>query len=128
MPNHTVLVVEDDISIRESLAETLEDFGYDVVSAVNGKQALQKLKESAHRPCLILLDLMMPIMDGRAFRQVQRECPEIADIPVVVLSAYRDVEAEVREMAVSDFVKKPLRLDELLGITRRYCSGGATVC
>jgi CheY-like chemotaxis protein len=123
---HRVLVVEDDLEIRESLMEILEEYGYEPVGAANGHEGLDKLRASKQPPCLILLDLMMPVMDGRAFRQEQLRSPELASIPVVVLSAYRNVAEETKDMSVTAFLKKPMKLDDVLGVVRRHCPGAST--
>jgi CheY-like chemotaxis protein len=123
MSTHRVLVVEDDLEIRESLMEILEENGYEPVGAANGHEGLDKLSKSHQPPCLILLDLMMPVMDGRAFRQEQLRRPEFASIPVVVLSAYRNVAEETKDMSVAAFLKKPMKLDDVLGVVRKHCPG-----
>jgi len=87
-----ILVVDDDRDIRDSLVEVLGEHGYPVIGAGNGVEALEILRTSAPPPSLILLDLMMPVMDGREFRERQLENPALADIPVIVISAYNDVE------------------------------------
>lgn len=125
MSAHRVLVVEDDLEIRESLMEILEEYGYEPLGAENGLEALDKLRAPGPHPCLIFLDLMLPKMDGRAFRQEQLRSPELASIPVVVISAFRDV-AQIAEEMNAELLKKPFKLDELVGVTRRYCPGGAT--
>lgn len=121
MDVHRVLVVEDDLEIRESLMEILEEHGYQPVGAVNGIEALTKLREPGPQPCLIFLDLMLPQMDGRAFRQEQLRNPELASIPVVVISAFRDVSQVVQEMKVAELLKKPFKLEELIHVVQRYC-------
>src|SRR5437879_4611456 len=85
-PNQCVLVVEDDADVRETLAELLEAAGYQVAGAANGWQALGYL-QWARPPGLILLDLMMPVMDGHQFRQRQRQEPVLASIQLAVVSA-----------------------------------------
>src|SRR5881392_3915466 len=89
-----VLVVEDDEDIRDSLVEFLGDEGYEARGAGNGREALSLLAAIAPPPCLIILDLMMPVMDGRTFREEQLRRPDVADIPVIVISAYRDLAAQ----------------------------------
>jgi CheY-like chemotaxis protein len=69
---------------------------------------------------------MMPVMDGISFRREQLKTPELACIPVVVLSAYRDLEERAKDMEVAAYVKKPLDLDNLIGVARRYCADCAT--
>jgi CheY-like chemotaxis protein len=128
MPAHRVLVVEDDLEIRESVMEILEEHGYEPVGAQNGLEALDKLRSPGPTPCLILLDLMMPLMDGRAFRQVQLQSPELASIPVVVISAFRDVAQALQEMKVADLLKKPFKLQELVGLAQRYCRASPEAC
>lgn len=128
MSEHTVLVVEDDLEIRESLVDVLEGSGYRVITASNGREALRTLALLETAPCLILLDLMMPIMDGRSFRAEQMRMPGLADVPVVVVSAYRDVGESLLALRAHDFLAKPFDLDDLMGVTRRYCPGGESSC
>src|SRR5205085_12014163 len=85
-----VLVVEDDHDVREALVEALEASDYHPMAAANGSEALQRLRSGSEPPCVILLDVMMPVMDGREFREEQRRDPALAEIPVVVLSAHGD--------------------------------------
>jgi CheY-like chemotaxis protein len=125
MTAHRVLVVEADVEIRESVMEILEDHGYEAVGAENGLEALDRLRAPERQPCLIFLDLMMPRMDGRAFRQEQLRSPELASIPVVVISAFRDVSEVVQELKAADLLKKPFKIQELMSVTRRYCPAGA---
>src|SRR5512142_2554210 len=82
------MVVGGDHLIREALAEALDEEGFEVLEAANGREALDKLH--AERASLVLLDLMMPVMDGWSFREAQLHDPEISNIPVVVLSAAKD--------------------------------------
>lgn len=117
---HVVLVVEDDPDIRATLCEALEDNGYTAVGAGNGVEALAYLRGAAERPCLILLDLMMPVMDGQTFRAEQRADAALAAIPTIVISAYRDLERYAAELA-TEYLPKPVRLDTLLETARRYC-------
>jgi CheY-like chemotaxis protein len=121
---HVVLVVEDDPDIRATLCEALEDHGYSSVGAGNGVEALEYLRGAAEPPCLILLDLMMPVMDGETFRNEQRADPKLAEIPVVVISAYRDVERHAKELA-AEYLQKPVRLETLLETARRHCDSAA---
>ena len=121
-----VLVVEDDFLIRESLLEILEDNGYEVVGASHGQDALTHLETNPILPCLILLDLMMPVMDGRAFREEQLRRAAIADIPVVVVSAHHDVAEEVKGLQATSYLRKPVKLSELLRVVRSFCAPAAT--
>ena len=112
-----VLVVDDDPSIQGFLAEALADEGYGVRTAANGREALAILRE--WRPDLILLDLMMPEMDGWAFRGEQRAMPGVADVPVIVLSATRDLDAKTRDLEPAQVFSKPFDLEALLGTIER---------
>ena len=119
--SHHVLVIEDDSDIRTALIDVLNEHGYEAVGAVNGLDALEKLRAPQEKkPCLIVLDLMMPVMDGRAFREEQLNSPELASIPVVVVTAYRDIIDQA--MRITDFLRKPLDVDDLVATVRRYCA------
>jgi DNA-binding response OmpR family regulator len=109
-----VLVVEDDPEIRESLLEALADHGFDPLGASNGRDALTKLVDMDPPPVVIVLDLMMPIMDGRGFREQQLRTPALAAIPVIVISAYRDVAYNVRDLKAASYLKKPLKVKQLI--------------
>jgi len=113
-----VLIVEDDADLREMMAQLLSLEGYRTETAANGRDALQYLA-SGHRPDLILLDLMMPVMDGWEFRRRQVEDPTIAEVPVVVLSALDA--ARAADLGGTAFLKKPLDFDRLLELVRRFC-------
>jgi CheY-like chemotaxis protein len=102
-----VMVVEDDHLIRQVIAEALEEEGFEVLEAANGKEALEALRQV--HPSLILLDLMMPVMNGWEFRRAQLEDPTLADIPVVVLSALKDHTVEAERSFT-----KPFDLEDLL--------------
>lgn len=116
-----VFVIDDDPGIRELLAEVLLDEGYDVMSAANGQEAVAYLRASPHHPCLILLDLMMPVMNGWEFREAQLQDPSIAPIPVVVLSAVSDLAAAAANLQASGHLVKPVELDQLLATVEYYC-------
>ena len=108
-----MLVVDDEESIRATVAEVLKDEGYVVVTAQNGLPALECVRSS--RPDGILLDLMMPVLDGFRFLQACRQEELCAKTPVLVLSAYRRLaEAAVSELWVDRFLAKPFELDELI--------------
>lgn len=108
-----ILLVEDEKDIRESLQDFLEGEGFDVSSASNGQEALQLL-DSMENPDVILLDLMMPIMNGAEFRHEQERKDRIKDIPVVVMSAVNQAKQQADSIGISRHVKKPIDLDDLL--------------
>jgi CheY-like chemotaxis protein len=113
LPDEWILVIEDDAGVRESLVGILEDEGCSVVTARNGQEAIECL--ATHPPPrLILIDLMMPIMDGFKFRAAQLKDPAIATIPTVVLSAARDGKEQARALGVQGYLQKPIALDDLL--------------
>ena len=114
----SILVVEDDPDIRETLRDVLEIEGYEVTTAEHGKDALDKLARMA-RPCLVLLDLMMPVMSGAEFLAVLRKDEVLSTLPVVVVSAWPKEAAKVRD--AQGFVKKPVDLDALLRLMGQYC-------
>ena len=117
-----VLIVDDDHDVREALREVLQDHGYDVLEAGNGHDALELLRGESHPPCVILLDIMMPVMDGWQFREAQRSDPALANIPVVVLSAQSHLQRGPEGVGASAFLKKPVQLPPLLATVARYCA------
>ena len=110
----TVLVVEDDQEVRDAIAEVLEDSEYKPLPAANGAEALERLRTATPQPCVILLDVMMPTMDGWQFRAAQQSDPAMKDIPVVLLSAHTDVKSAAAQMQVAGFLPKPVAIDKLL--------------
>jgi len=119
---HTILVVEDDPDITESLCDVLLSEGYEVATAANGREGFDRLREIG-RPCLILLDLMMPVMSGGEFLAALRQDDALASIPVVIVSAWTNESAQVRAQS-QGFVKKPISIDALLEATSRLCAPG----
>lgn len=117
----TILIVDDDAGIRQLLLLFLEHKGYSAKAVANGLEALNKLQSDQHLPQLILLDLMMPIMDGATFRQAQQADARIAAIPVVVLSAAENIEAQAPLLTANAYVPKPIEFDSLLQIVEQYC-------
>ena len=113
-----VLIVEDDEDLREMMAQMLTLEGFESAAVANGREALEYL-HAAEKPDVILLDLMMPVMDGWEFRRQQRADPAIAPVPVIVLSALDQARASTLE--ANAFLKKPLDFDRLLSLVRTYC-------
>lgn len=108
-----ILVVEDDLDIRDALREILEDEGYEARSAANGAEALELLNR-VPKPGLVLLDLMMPVMDGYQFLEIFRANPKFADIPVVVVTA-----GILVVPGIAGFIKKPFDTDQLLRMVNK---------
>jgi CheY-like chemotaxis protein len=118
-----ILVVDDDRDIRDTLVELLTEHGFPALGAGNGAEALEVLRTTAPPPALILLDLMMPVMDGREFRDRQLENPAWAEIPVIVVSAYNDVDRQAAALGL-DHLRKPLAVRPLLDAIRRHVARG----
>ena len=112
-----VLVVDDDAEIRDLLQEFLEFEGFQVASARNGREAMDALRREP--ACVILLDLMMPVMNGWQFRAAQQNDPNISDIPVVVISAISARAAP--PIDAREYLQKPLDLDRLIDVVRACC-------
>lgn len=115
-----VLVVDDDEDLRTTVSDLLRDAGYEPVGVGDGQAALQTLRTADHPFSLVLLDLMMPRMDGWQFRIEQLKDPALAQIPVIVMTAGRNLdEAPVQ---VDEIVLKPLHMDSLLDAVSRHCA------
>ncbi|RKH71914.1 response regulator [Corallococcus aberystwythensis] len=115
-----VLVVDDDPDILEALSEILEAEGFEIRRARNGKEALERLEPDP--PDLILLDLMMPVMDGWEFAQRMRQKPDFAAIPIIVLSADRNVGSKAKDIGAMGHLAKPFELNDLLSMVRQSLS------
>ena len=122
--NKHILVVEDNAAARGALAALLEAAGYAVACAANGREALDHLR-GPHRPCLILLDLSMPVMDGWEFRDRQRRSPSLACIPVILVSAEGDLPRLASSLGVAGYFPKPVEADGLLRAIRVLGGGQA---
>jgi CheY-like chemotaxis protein len=118
MSSHTILVVDDDADIRDTLGEVLRNAGMVVVTAADGMEALQILRGGLS-PCLVLLDLMMPVMDGYEFLEVQRGDPSLARIPTAVITAGFAVDSTRTGDAL--LLRKPVGLKGLMAIIDQYC-------
>jgi CheY-like chemotaxis protein len=116
--HYPVLIVEDDEDLREMMAQLLTLEGFEAATVSNGREALDYLQH-ATAPHVILLDLMMPVMDGWEFRRQQEADPTLARVPVIVLSALDQVRAA--KIHAAAFLKKPLDFDRLLSLVRTYC-------
>ena len=116
-----ILVVEDNDDVREMMAVTLELEGHRVRTAVNGRDALEQLRVG-EKPCVILLDLMMPVMNGWEFRRALEHDPSLADVPVVVISAATG--EIVKNTRADAFIPKPIDMDRLLDVVCEFCDGG----
>ena len=118
----SILIVEDDEAIAESLQELLETEGYRVKLAANGRKALEFLRKTTTYPNLIVLDLMMPQMDGYQFRAEQEMDPKLSLIPVVLMTADGHIEAKTFKIGAKAYLNKPLDIDQVLAAVRKSCS------
>lgn len=116
-----VLIVEDDADIARNLKELLELDGYPVHLAANGRHALEELPALDPAPGLILLDLMMPVMDGVQFRRQQEQDQRLAPIPVILMTADAQIESTRMRVGAHGFIKKPIDTQPLLALVARFC-------
>ena len=114
----TVFIIEDDIDTREMLGKFLELEGYHVETAANGQQALERFAHGASA-CVIVLDLMMPVMDGWQFRRMQVEDARLAKIPTIVVSAAG--RERMAHISADAYLAKPIDMDELLSRVSQFC-------
>ena len=116
------MVVEDDADCLEAVCDVLQDDGYTVVRATNGREALAAL-EQPPAPALILLDLMLPELDGWQFLEARKRNPALLEVPVVLLSGERDVKGHAARHGLAGGLGKPVGLDELLEMVHRVTGG-----
>jgi DNA-binding response OmpR family regulator len=125
-PVGNVLIVEDDADTREMLALMLATQGFHAVGAEDGLEALHLLRTVRHRapeiPCLVLLDLKMPRLGGGEFRRAQLGDPTVAGVPVAVMSGATDAEQRARALGAVATLTKPIDMDVLLQVVKRYCA------
>lgn len=114
--DHTILLVEDDDDLREVMRDALEANGYDVVAARNGQEALDELPEIRHL-CLVLLDLVMPRMNGWEFYEKVREREALAEVPIVVHSS----STTRAPQGAARVLRKPISLEVLLSVVQEHC-------
>jgi CheY-like chemotaxis protein len=121
-----VLIVEDDPDTREMLRELISTAGYYTVAAADGLEALHLLRTVRHRepdaPCLVLLDLKMPRLGGNEFRRAQLGDPTVANVPIAVMSGAADLEERAAAMGAVATLSKPLDIDVLIEVVKRYCA------
>lgn len=125
-PSGNVLIVEDDPATRDMLTALLATAGFHAVSAEDGLEGLHLLRTVRHRapdvPCLILLDLKMPRLGGNEFRRAQLGDPTVASVPVAVMSGLTDAAQRAQKLGAVATLTKPLDVDVLLKVVKRYCA------
>jgi CheY-like chemotaxis protein len=114
-----VLVIEDDPGVQQLLTAYLQLEGFSVTTAGNGAEGLERMRQA--RPCLVLLDLMMPVMDGEQFRKAQLEEPELAEVPIVCISAIYDARQRAERLRAAGCINKPFDMDEVISVVRERC-------
>ena len=115
-----ILIVDDDDDLQDALSESLESEGHEATCVSNGQEALDYLK-SGKPVCVILLDLMMPVMNGWEFRREQLEDAALARIPVVVLTADGRADEKARILGANGFLQKPLLAEDLVSTVEKFC-------
>ncbi len=121
MNRNRILLVEDNADMRDSIAMLLTYQGYQVDTAADGQEALERLQSMDDRPCLILLDLMMPVMDGWTFRSELMRRQALSSIPVVILSGADDAEDAAHRLRCVDHLAKPFPPEHLYRVVRDHC-------
>jgi CheY-like chemotaxis protein len=121
---HSILVVDDQPESSDAVGLLLEQHGIEVRIAHDGEEALAALQRG-FRPCLVVVDLMMPKMDGWEFRQRQLSDPEFAGIPVLIMSGYPNADKAAGTLGVRTVLKKPLSVPRLLSLVNRHCTRDA---
>ena len=122
MTDRPVLVVEDHEDTRHMVETFLRINGIPCVAADNGLTGLAALQQ--HHPCVVLLDLSMPVMDGWRFREEQQRLPDasLADTPIVVLSALNDARRHAQTLGAADLIPKPIDFDRLVTVIKGFCT------
>jgi len=115
-----LLIVEDDPDISSSLCDIFERRGYDVTCASNGKQALDKVRDLERRPDVVLLDLLMPVMDGMEFLATRPQEPLLASVPIIVMTAQPTLLRDIDEV-VFDRLTKPAGVETIVAAVERAC-------
>ncbi len=117
--SRTILVVDDNQDVREGIADYLSLLGWDVATARDGEEALERMRELDERLCLVLLDLSMPVMDGPTFRQHQLADERLAKVPVCIVSGDENLSEKARSMGAAGFLPKPFDFKRLANIVEQ---------
>jgi CheY-like chemotaxis protein len=117
----TILIVDDDAAMRDAMRSLLEEEGYRVATANDGREALRILLAGLS-PCVIVMDMVMPVMDGVAFRTEQLKHPPIAAIPFIAYSGVIDVRRAAEQLGAAGYIEKPSEFQYVLSIIRQHCN------
>ena len=115
-----VLVIDDNQDIREGWAKVLQAEGFAVVTAQHGREALTMLRDGL-KPCIIIIDLMMPVMNGFEFRFEQLRDPGLAHIPVIACSGITDTAQTAKHLKPNACMQKPAEVSHLVALVRQHC-------
>jgi CheY-like chemotaxis protein len=115
-----ILIIDDDPAIRDVLGEVLRRAGYEVSTATNGVEALTHMRTKG-APSLILLDLMMPVMDGWEFRREQLKDPALRSVPTIILTTVANIMAEAKLLQAAGYISKSTAYGSILEVVRAYC-------
>ena len=115
----SILVIDDDPDLRLLLSAVLKSEGYDVLTAENGAAGLSVLRTMV--PDLIILDFMMPVMNGWQFREAQAAIPQYAHVPIVCLSGYHAARRQAAALGMGACIQKPFEIEDLIKIVHRSC-------
>jgi two-component system response regulator MprA len=115
-----IFVIEDSEDIQGLVKLLFEGEGYQVETGMDGEEAIRKLRALQELPCFILLDLMMPGMDGYQFRKVQETNADLAAIPVVIMTADSNAETKAISLGAKGYIKKPVNIKDLLNLAKQF--------
>ena len=115
-----ILIIDDNPDLREGLRVVLGQEGYKVATAINGRDALNRLYTGL-KPCLIIMDLMMPVMNGFEFREVQLADAQLAEIPLIAYSGVTDPRETAQQLRATAYVHKPAEVEQLAAMVRQFC-------
>lgn len=115
---HRILVVDDDVDISQAISRALKAKGYDVIVAYNGEEGLKKAREE--KPDLMLLDIMMPVMDGFTVAQLLNKDKVLSKIPVLALTSFSESLGQPFEFKVAEYIRKPIRSKDLIAIVEKH--------
>jgi CheY-like chemotaxis protein len=116
-----ILIVDDDVDNGEAMSELLEHQGFDVALAADGQTALEALRRADTLPDVILLDLMMPVMNGWQFRKAQLDDPQLAAVPVIVVTASWDSDSQLSKLKAAALLRKPVDAGTLVRKINSIC-------
>lgn len=116
-----IFIIDDSIDLRELMAQFFESEGYEVQVAADGQEGLNKLREAQTLPCVILLDLMMPVMDGFKFGAEIARDERLSKVPLLIMTADANAEEKAKRVGAHGWLKKPVGVDTLIAVAEKFC-------